>query len=619
MTSQPQAFQAEVKELLQLVVHSLYSNKEIFLRELISNASDAADKLRFMGLSDSSLYEEDHDLKIYVDVNKDENTLTIRDNGIGMTGEEMASLLGTIAKSGTRELMNQLSADNKKNSQLIGQFGVGFYSAFIVADKVTVQSRKAGLAASEGAQWSSDGQGEFTLEKIEKADRGTEVHLKLKDDEKEFTDHYRVEHLIKKYSDHISIPVMMKKEDSDEYEMVNRATALWTLPKSEIKEEECFEFYKHLAHDFEDPLAWNLNRVEGRQEYTMLLFIPARAPFDMMQMNKMRGLKLYVQRVFIMDDAEQFLPHYLRFVRGLIDSNDLPLNISREILQGNKAVETMKASIVKRVLSMLEEMAQNEPEKYKKFWQEFGAVLKEGPAEDFGNKEKVAKLLRFASTHNNTEEQSVSLDDYIARMQPGQKHIYYVAGDGFNAVKGSPHLEMFRKKGIEVLLLADRIDEWLVAHLSEYSEKALHSVAKGDIDLKDVGVADPKEEKDIAAAEESFKDMVQRIQDNLKDKVETVRVSHRLTDSASCVVVGEHALSPQMERLLKSAGQAVPSSKLILEVNPAHKLLQRLQAENDTSRFQDYCELIFEEALLAEGTPLPDPMGFIRRVNELLV
>jgi len=618
MAAQKQAFQAEVKQLLQLVVHSLYSNKEIFLRELISNASDAADKLRFMALSDSTLLAEDADLKIQIDINHDEKTLTVRDNGIGMTADEMANLLGTIAKSGTRELLSQLTADQKKNSQLIGQFGVGFYSSFIVANKVVVRSRKAGLKAEEAAEWSSDGEGEFTLSPISKADRGTEVILYIKDDEQEFMEPFRIRGLVTRYSDHIPIPVMMKKDQSEEYELVNHATAIWTLPKSEVKETECFEFYKQMAHDFEDPLSWSLNRVEGRQEYITMLFIPARAPFDLFQANTQRGLKLYVQRVFILDDAEQFLPHYLRFVRGLIDSNDLPLNVSREILQGNKVVEGMKSGIVKRVLSMLEDMA-NDNEKYQKFWNEFGAVLKEGPAEDYANKEKVAKLFRFASTHLDTPEQTVSLDDYILRMKPGQQHIYYVTGESFNGVKHSPHLEMFRKKGIEVLLLSDRIDEWWVAHLSEYAQKALHSVVKGDIDLKEVGEAtDPNEETAQKEQEENFKDLVQRIQDNLKDQVEQVRVSHRLTDSASCVVVGENALSPQLERLLKSAGQAVPPSKPILEVNPGHKLLQRLKDESDVARFTDFCHLIFEEALLAEGSPLPDPMGFVKRVNALL-
>lgn len=624
------SFQAETKQLLHLMVHSLYSNKEIFLRELISNASDAADKLRFVALSKPDLYEGDTELKVWVDFDKDAGTLTIKDNGIGMTREEVIQNLGTIARSGTAEFMKTLTGDKAKDSKLIGQFGVGFYSSFIVADKVVVRTRKAGVPVNEGVRWSSTGAGDFDVEDITKEQHGTEIELHLKEEDKDLLNAWHLRHIISKYSDHITLPVMMHKiktvdpneevtsdaSETQEEEAVNRATALWTLPKQEISEEQYKELYKHIAHDFEDPLMWSHNKVEGKSEYTSLLYIPARAPYDLWSANKQHGLKLYVQRVFIMDDSEQFLPHYLRFVRGILDSNDLPLNVSREILQSNKMVDAMRGAITKRVLSMLEELAQD-PDKYQKFWQQFGQVMKEGPAEDFANREQIAKLLRFASTHSDKSDQIVTLDQYIERMPEGQDKIYYMAADTFNAAKNSPQLEVFRKKGIEVLLLSDRIDEWLMAHLTEYNGKKFQSVAKGGLEL---GALDDKEE--IATQEkiaDELKPFLEKVKNVLGDKVKEVRITRRLTTSPACIVAGEHDMTPQMERIMRAAGQNVPHSKPILELNPEHVIVQKLQSETDQNRFTDWAEILFDQAQLAEGGQLEDPSAFVARFNKLLL
>lgn len=613
---QTYGFQAEVSQLLQLMIHSLYSNKEIFIRELISNASDAVDRLRFETLANPLLMDTDTDLKIWVDFDKDARTITFRDNGIGMTETEVIQNLGTIAKSGTREFLNTLSGDKAKDAKLIGQFGVGFYSAFIVADKVTVTTRRAGEVASQGIRWTSEGRGDFEIEHIPLDKRGTTITLHLKKDEDEFLNEWRLRHTITKYSDHITLPVVMKNEKGEE-EIVNRATALWTLPKNEIKDEQYKELYKHVAHDFEDPLLWSHNKVEGKLEYTSLLYIPSRAPFDLWQVGKTRGLKLYIQRVFIMDDAEQFVPHYLRFVRGIIDSKDLPLNVSREILQGSKVIDAIKTAIIKRVLGMLEQMAKDDKEKYQKFWKEFGQALKEGPAEDFANKEQIAKLLRFATTKSGTEVQDVSLDDYMARMPSTQNKIYYLTAETFNAAKNSPHLEIFRKKGIEVLLLTDRVDEWLMSHLTEFNGKPLHSVAKGGLDLGEM--EDKGVEEKLKQADTEFTETLKKIKEVLGDNVKEVRLSRRLTDSPACIVVGENDMSTQMERLLKAAGQKVPVHKPILELNPDHMMIKSLKNEQDKVRFEDWSKILLDQAVLAEGGQLDDPASFVKRFNKLLL
>lgn len=618
-------FQAEVKQLLHLMIHSLYSNKEIFLRELVSNASDAADKLRFEALSDSALFENDSELKIRIAFDNEARTLTISDNGIGMNRQEVIDNIGTIAKSGTREFFSALSGDQKKDAALIGQFGVGFYSSFIVADKVTLTTRRAGLTAEHGVRWESGGEGDYTLETVDKADRGTEIVLHLREGEDEFLSDWKIKSTIRKYSDHITLPIVMKKSEwkdgqekpTDEDETVNQASALWARAKNDVTDEQYEEFYKHVAHDFETPLAWSHNRVEGKQEYISLLYVPGRAPFDLYDRERRHGIKLYVRRVFIMDDAEQLMPQFLRFVRGVIDSSDLPLNVSREILQHSKEIDGIKAGSVKKVLGLLEDMAENDKEKYATFWKEFGRVLKEGPGEDFGNKDKIAGLLRFASTHADSDEETVSLKDYIGRMKDGQDRIFYVTADSFAAAKHSPHLEIFRKKGIEVLLLSDRVDEWLVGSLTEFDGRKLQSVAKGDLDL---GKLEDEAEKEAQKqAEDEFKDLVEKIKSTLgEDKVRDVRVTHRLTDSPACIVTGEHDMSANLERMLKAAGQKGPSTKPILEINPQHSLVVRLSDEGDEARFSDWANLLFDQALLAEGGQLEDPASFVRRLNGLL-
>ena len=619
-------FQAEVQQLLRLVAHSLYSHKEVFLRELISNASDACDKLRFEALTDSALYESDPDLKIRVSFDKDARTITVADNGIGMDRQEVIDNIGTIARSGTRQFMQKLSGDQTKDANLIGQFGVGFYSSFVVADKVVLLTRRAGMGPEHGVRWESNGEGEYTLETVDKPARGTEVILHLREDDADLLNEWQLRTIITKYSDHITLPVMMPvqkfSEDKDappkiEEERINQAAALWARPKQDIKEEEYKEFYKHVSHDFEEPLAWTHNRVEGKLEYTSLLFIPTRAPFDLWDREQSHGVKLYVQRVFIMDDAEHLMPRYLRFVRGVIDSNDLPLNISREILQGSKVVDGIRAGSVKKVLGLLEDLAGNDAEKYAKFWKEFGRALKEGPAEDYGNREQIAKLLRFASTHADNADQTVSLSDYLGRMKEGQDKIYYIVADSFAAAKNSPHLEIFRKKGLEVLLLTDRVDEWLMSHLHEFEGKSLQSVAKGALDLDKIASEEEKQEQ--KQAEDQFKDLLARVKTVLGDKVNEVRISSRLTDSPACLVVDEHALSAHLERLLRDAGQSVPMSKPYLELNPHHPLITRLKDEPDTGRFGDWTHLLFEQAVLAEGGQLEDPASFVKRLNDLLL
>ena len=615
-------FQTEVKQLLHLMIHSLYSNKEIFLRELISNASDAEDKLRFAALKDDSLYESDPELKIRLDFDEEANTVTLTDNGIGMTRDDVIQNLGTIARSGTAEFLQQLSGDEKKDSKLIGQFGVGFYSAFIVADKVDVFTRRAGAPAEEGVHWESKGDGEFSIEQVNLDNRGTQIVLHLKPDAKEFANGWKLRSLVKKYSDHISFPVVMKAESDegekkDEYETVNDATALWTLPRTEIKDEEYKEFYKHIAHDFEDPLTWSHNKVEGKLDYTSLLYIPARAPFDLYNREAPRGLKLYVQRVFIMDDAEQSLPLYLRFAKGVIDSNDLSLNVSREILQNDSTVESIRTALTKRVLDMLSKLAKKDSEQYQKFWGEFGTVLKEGPAEDFSNREKIAGLLRFASTHTGESAQNVSLDDYIGRMKEGQKKLYYITADNFTAAKSSPHLEVFRKKGIEVLILTDRIDEWMMGYLSEYDGKQLQDVARGDLDLGEVETEEDKKHKEEAA--EEHKDLLERIKNALSDRVQEVRVTNRLTDSPACLVVGDFDMGAQMKKIMEAAGQKVPDSKPIFEINVDHPLVQRLESEKGEERFNELSAVILDQATLASGEQLPDPGAYVTRLNRLLL
>lgn len=619
-------FQTEAKQLLHLMIHSLYSNKEIFLRELVSNASDAADKLRFEAVSNGDLYEGDSELKIRISFDKDAKTLTISDNGIGMSRDEVIENLGTIAKSGTAQFMQKLSGDQKKDAQLIGQFGVGFYSAFIVADKVVVTTRRAGAAANEAVRWECSGDADFTVESVEKADRGMTVELHLKDDALEFADHWRLRSVIKKYSDHIAIPVVMQKQtpagdDSanaePEDEVINTATALWTRSRSDVTDEEYKEFYKHVSHDFTDPLSWSHNRVEGNLDYTSMLFIPARAPYDLYNRDASRGLKLYVQRTFIMDDAEQFLPLYLRFIKGVVDSNDLSLNVSREILQKDPNIDNMRAALTKRVLDMLAKLAKSEPENYSTFWKEFGQVMKEGPAEDFANREKIAKLLRFASTHTDTAEQNQSLEDYVARMKEGQEKIYYIAAENFNTAKSSPHLEVFRKKGIEVLLLSDRVDEWLMSHLAEFDGKSLQDVGKGELDL---GKLDSEEEKQAQEkVAEALKPLLDRTKAALESQVSDVRITHRLTDSPACVVVGDHDIGAQMRRILESAGQKVPESKPIFELNPEHPLVKKLEQEVSEQRFGDLVHILFDQANLAEGAQLQDPAAYVQRLNKLLL
>ncbi|SDS01338.1 molecular chaperone HtpG [Halopseudomonas litoralis] len=619
-------FQTEVKQLLHLMIHSMYSNKEIFLRELISNASDASDKLRFEAIAKPELLEGEPNLRIRISADEQANTLTIEDNGIGMSREEVISHLGTIAKSGTAAFMQQLTGDEKKDASLIGQFGVGFYSAFIVADKVEVFTRRAGADAAEGVRWESAGEGDFTIENIDKPERGTRIVLHLKAAETEFADGWRLRNVIKKYSDHISLPIELPKQNTGEeqeqpaepeWESVNRASALWTRSRTDVKDEEYQEFYKHVSHDFDNPLSWSHNKVEGKLEYTSLLYVPARAPFDLYQREAPRGLKLYVQRVFIMDDAEQFLPLYLRFIKGVVDSNDLSLNVSREILQKDPAIDSMKSALTKRVLDMLEKLAKKDDEKYANFWNAFGSVLKEGPAEDFANREKIAGLLRFASTAQNDDSEVVSLDAYIERMQEGQDKIYYLTGERYSQVKNSPHLEIFRKKGIEVLLLTDRIDEWLMSHLNEYKDKQFVDVARGDLDLGKLEGEEDKQAQDEVAKAKA--DLVQRVKDVLKDDVDEVKVSHRLTDSPAVLVVTEDGMGLQMRKILEATGQKAPESKPILEINPAHPLLDKLDQEQDEARFADLTHILFDQAALAAGESLQDPGSYVRRLNALLV
>ncbi len=623
-TKETLGFQAEVKQLLQLMIHSLYSNKDIFLRELISNASDAADKLRFEALSDAALFEDDPDLEIRVAFDREARTLTISDNGIGMSRQEVIDHIGTIAKSGTREFFGQLSGDQQKDAALIGQFGVGFYSAFIVADRVTLATRRAGMTAEHGVRWESTGAGDYTLETIDKPTRGTEIVLHLRDGEDEFLSDWKLKSVIRTYSDHITLPIVMKKTEwkdgvevpTDEDETVNKASALWARAKKDIGDDEYKEFYKHVAHDYEAPLAWSHNRVEGKQDYISLLYIPAHAPFDLWDRERRHGIKLYVRRVFIMDDAEQLMPAYLRFVRGVIDSSDLPLNVSREILQSSRDIDAIKAGAVKKVLGMLEDLASGQPERYAEFWKAFGRVMKEGPGEDSTNREKIAGLLRFASTHADTDAQTVSLKAYADRMKDGQAAIYYITADSFAAARHSPHLEIFRKKGIEVLLLSDRVDEWLMSNLTEFDGKPLKSVAKGGLDLG--GLEDETEKTAQKEAEASLQPLVERIGTTLGERVKEVRVTHRLTDSPACLVTGEGDMSANLERLLKAAGQAAPTVKPTLEINPAHALVTRLNAESDEERFADWANLLFEQAMLAEGGQLDDPASFVRRLNGLL-
>lgn len=620
-------FQTEVKQLLHLMIHSLYSNKEIFLRELISNASDAVDKLRFEALAKPELQEGGGELKIRVSFDKDAKTVTLEDNGIGMNRQDVITHLGTIAKSGTADFMKNLSGDQKKDSHLIGQFGVGFYSAFIVADQVEVFSRRAGTPASEGVHWSSKGEGDFEVANVDKAERGTRIVLHLKAAEDEFADGYRLRNIIKKYSDHIALPIELPKEQAPaaegeaapelEWETVNRASALWTRPRTEIKDEEYQEFYKHIGHDYENPLSWSHNKVEGKLEYSSLLYVPARAPFDLYQREAPRGLKLYVQRVFVMDQAESFLPLYLRFIKGVVDSNDLSLNVSREILQKDPIIDSMKSALTKRVLDMLEKLAKNEPEQYKGFWKNFGQVMKEGPAEDFANKEKIAGLLRFSSTHDASGEQSVSLAEYLGRAKEGQDKVYFLSGESYAQVKNSPHLEVFRKKGIEVLLLTDRIDEWLMSYLTDFDGKGFVDVARGDLDL---GKLDSEEDK--KAQEEVAKDkegLVERLKAALGDAVSEVRVSHRLTDSPAILAIGEQDLGLQMRQILEASGQKVPDSKPIFEFNPAHPLIEKLDHEQSEDRFADLSHILFDQAALAAGDSLKDPAAYVRRLNKLLV
>ncbi|MER5097269.1 molecular chaperone HtpG [Providencia sp. DFU6] len=613
-------FQSEVKQLLQLMIHSLYSNKEIFLRELISNASDAADKLRFRALSKPELYENDGELRVRISANKEDGTLTISDNGIGMSRDEVIDNLGTIAKSGTKAFLESLGGDQAKDSQMIGQFGVGFYSAFIVADKVTVRSRAAGASADQGVFWESAGEGEYTIADIEKADRGTEITLHLREDDKEFLDNWRLRSVISKYSDHIALPVEIEVKNEEDgtitWEKINQAKALWTRNKSEISDEEYIEFYKHISHDYADPLTWSHNRVEGKQEYTSLLYIPSQAPFDLWNREQRHGLKLYVQRVFIMDDAEQFMPNYLRFVRGVLDSNDLPLNVSREILQDSALTRSLRGALTKRVLQMLDKLAKNDAEKYQSFWQQFGLVMKEGPAEDMSNSEAIAKLLRFASTHNDSNVQNVSLEDYISRMVEGQEKIYYITADSYAAAKSSPHLELFRKKGIEVLLLSDRIDEWMMNYLSEFDGKPFQSVSKADESLDKLADEDKAEQEE---ADKQLEPFVERVKTLLADRVKEVKLTHRLTDTPAIVTTDADEMSTQMAKLFAAAGQAAPEVKYNFELNPSHPLVKKASEVTDDALFADWVNVLLDQALLAERGTLEDPNLFIRKINELLM
>lgn len=610
-------FQAEVRQLLDLMIHSLYSNKEIFLRELISNGSDACDKLRFEALGDDALFEGDSDLCIRVAFDKQARTITVSDNGVGMNRGEVIDNLGTIARSGTRQFLASLTGDQMKDRQLIGQFGVGFYSSFIVADRVVVETRRAGLGAEHGVRWESKGDGAYTLETIDKPARGTDVILHLRADDDEFLDASRLQHIVHKYSDHISLPIRMKKANGEGEDTVNRANALWARPKTDIRDEEYREFYKHIAHDFDDPLAWTHSKVEGKQTYTSLFYLPQHAPFDLWERDRRHGVKLYVRRVFIMDDAEHLMPNYLRFVRGVIDSDDLPLNVSREILQRNKAIDTMRAASVKKVLGLLEDLARTDEDKYAAFWREFGRVLKEGPIEDVANRERIAGLLRFASTHHDTDAQNVALAAYIERMKDGQGRIYYCTAESFAAAKHSPHLEIFRKKGVEVLLLGDRIDEWLVTHLTEFDGKPLVSVAKGDLDLG--GIEDQGEQQAQQQAAAEVTDVVARLKTVLADRVKDVRASHRLTKSPTCLVVDEHEMGTNLERILRTVGQDVRHVRPIMEVNPQHPLVRRLKDVTDEQRFADWAHILCDQALLGEGGQLDDPAAFVTRLNDLLL
>ena len=628
-TAETMEFQAEVNQLMKLMIHSLYSNKEIFLRELISNASDACDKLRFEAVGNDSLNEGDGELAIEITFDEEAKTITISDNGIGMDREDVINNIGTIAKSGTKQFMEQLTGDQKEDSKLIGQFGVGFYSAFVVADKVTLTTRKAGTDAANGVRWESEATGSYELAQIERAEKGTSVTLHLREDCHEFADNWRLRGIIKKYSDHITFPIKMLEavppadEDSEEepktpeFEKVNDASALWTRARNDISDDDYKAFYKQVSHDWEDPLAWSHNRVEGKYEYTSLLYIPKRAPFDLYDANQQHGIKLYAQRVFIMDEAEKLMPRYLRFVRGLVDSSDLPLNVSREILQSNKVVENIRGASVKKVLSLLEGMAKNDPDDYKEFWSQFGACLKEAPGEDFANKEKVAGLYRFASTHNDSDEQSVSFADYLSRMKPGQDKIYYITADTYSAGKNSPHLEIFAKKDVEVLIMYDRVDEWMMSYLNEFEGKTLSSVAKGDLDLGEI--SDKEEKAEQETVEKESKKLIERLKDQLKDKVADVKVSHRLTSSPACVVLGEQDMAMHMQQLMKQAGHELPDSKPTLEINPTHPILKRMDSEVDEDRFGDWSMLLLDQAVLAEGGQLDDAAGFVSRMNAMIM
>ncbi len=612
------SFQTEAKQILSLMIHALYSNQEIFLRELVSNASDACDKLRFLALTDDALFENNSHLTIQIGFNKEARTVTIRDNGIGMSRDEVIDHIGTIAKSGTKKFIESLTGDQSKDASLIGQFGVGFYSAFMVADKVTLVTRRAGLGAEHGVRWESDGEGSYSIETVDKATRGTEVILHMREGQDEYLDNYRLRHIIRKYSDHVSLPILMAKEGADgEEESVNQASALWARPKKDITDSEYNEFYKHISHDFEDPLAHVHSHVEGAQSYVTLFYVPARAPYDLWDRERRQGVKLYVKRVFIMDDSASLMPDYLRFVRGIVDSADLPLNVSREILQKNRHIDAIRAASVKKVLGLFESLKENEPEKYRKFWQEFGRVIKEGPGEDHANRDRIAKLLCFASTHSDTDEQTASLQDYVSRMKPGQNKIYFITAESFAAAKHSPHLEIFRKLGVEVLLMSDRVDEWMISHLNEFDGKSLQSVAKGDLDLGGIEGADAKDEKEKVANE--LTPLVQRIKEALGDRVADVRVTHRLTNSPTCLVVGNEDMAVNVQRLLKAAGHAISSSKPTLEINPTHALVLRLDKETDEKRFADWSAVLLDQAVLAEGGQLDDPAGFVNRLNALLV
>lgn len=622
-------FQAEVKQLLKLMIHSLYSNKEIFLRELVSNASDACDKLRFEALANDDMYGGDSELKIHIEYDKDAKTLTVSDNGIGMSRDEVVANIGTIANSGTKKFIDSLTGDQAKDSHLIGQFGVGFYSTFIVADKVTVKTRRAGAAQDQAVLWESEGEGNYTLETIEKDSRGTDVILHIREAEGEFLDSWRLKNIIHTYSDHISLPITMPKEPvpaaegeedvvetTPENEVVNKASALWARPKSEVKDEEYKEFYKHIAHDFEEPMVWSHNKVEGSQAYTSLLYIPKNPPFDLYERERKQGIKLYVKRVFIMDDTDHLMPSYMRFVRGVVDSDDLPLNVSREILQHNKVIDKIKAGSVKKVLGMLESMAKNDTEQYAVFWKAFGNVIKEGPIEDHANKDRIAKLLRFASTENNSAEQNVSLDDYISRMKEGQEEIYFITSDSYAAAKNSPHLEVFNSKGLEVLLLSDRVDEWLGQHLTEYEGKKLQNIAKGDLNLSNF--EDEEEKKAQEKAEGDLKGLVELMKEKLSDKAKDVRITHRLTGSPSCLVLDDMDMGLQMQQIMRAAGQEVPANKPILELNPDHELIKQLKDMADQSLFENWSHILFDQAMLAEGGQLDDPAAYVKRVNDML-